>query len=827
MKKIGKFFLIFIVVLVVLAILLPLAFKGPLIKKVKKAINENVNATVEFTDLRLNLFKSFPRIYAGIENLSVTGKDQFQNDTLLFIGSIATNLSIKDLIVSDEIRVSSLKVSDADIRLLSTQDGLVNWDILPADTSKTATADTTGEELSVSLKDIKINNLSLTYKDELTSTLVRLLNTNIDASGDVEGTVTRFDLTGDVREFILEYDSVQYVANTSLKVKSQLEADYEKMNFILGQTTLFLNELPLDISGNFQMPSDSIYFDLQFKQPESDFATLLAMVPKTYQSYLEKIKATGEAGFEGQVKGSYFEDIYPEINAHLFIKDATFQYEGAPEKIEQITLEGMISKPQGDLDLLTVNIPDAHARIQDNPVNFKLNLTHPVTDPELNASFNGKIDFTRLSKVIAMDKDSLEMRGLLEGQLTVKGKMSAIDQQNYNEVSSSGTFTFSNFGIKTPDITRAVEISSGIVKIMNTEITLSSFKGKTGQSDFQLNGKLSNYLPYFFLDKTLKGDFTLKSRYLNFDELAGLMAEEDSSKTTPADSIVAFQVPANLDMDFRSQIDRASFDRMDIRNIDGLITIRNGVLELERLSMDMLDGQLTLDGAYKSNKVNKPEFDFNVQAAGFQIPAAYKSFLLMQRYLPIAARSQGELSTQINFKGQFDEKLNIIPGSLNGTGLLTTQNLRIVDSSVLDQLKGIIKTEKLRNLKIDDFTANFKMQNGNINMNPFKTRIADQEVSISGGLSVERILDLTMDFKVNREDLSADVNQVFGIIPGSDNIKLIDASVLVKGDIKNPKVSVDLSKARKQIEQEVKRSTKENLEKSVKKIGDELKKLFK
>ncbi len=629
-----------------------------------------------------------------------------------------------------------------------------------------------------------------------------------------------------MEEFLLEYDSVQYIANTVLKAKGQLEADYDKMNFVFGKTTLFLNELPLDISGNFQMPSDSIFFDLQFKQPESDFGTLLTMVPKTYQSYLEKVKATGEAGFEGAVKGLYFEDIYPEINVRLFIKDADFQYEGAPEKIEQIALEGQISKPQGDLDLLTVNISDAHARIQDNPVNFRLNLTHPVTDPEFDANFNGKIDFTRLSKVIAIDKDSLEMRGSLEGQLAVKGKMSAIDQQNYNEVSSSGTFTFSNFSIKTPKITRAVEVRSGSIKIMNTEITFSSFNGKTGQSDFRLNGKLSNYLPYFFLNKTLKGDFNLQSDYLHFDELASLMAE-DSAKVTPADSILAFQVPANLDMVFRSQIARASFDRMDIRHIDGLITIRNRVLELDKLSMEMLDGQLTLDGSYKSNKANKPEFDFNVQADGFQIPAAYKSFSIMQRYLPIAARSQGEISSQINFKGRFDEKLHMIPASLNGKGLFNTQNLRIIDAPVFDQFKGVINTEKLKNIKVDDFTAHFNMENGSINMVPFQTKIANQDVAVSGGLSVERILDLKMDFKVNRENLGSDVNKALGILPGSENIRMIDASVLVKGDIKNPEVSIDLSKARKQIEQELKRSTKENLEKSVKKIGDELKKLFK
>ncbi|MEL7586578.1 MAG: AsmA-like C-terminal region-containing protein [Prolixibacteraceae bacterium] len=824
MKKVIIIFLAIVAVLIALAIIIPLAFKGPLVNKLKATINENVNATVEFSDLHLSLFKSFPRIQAELENLSISGKDQFQNDTLLTVRSIATNLSVRDLLGGDQIKIRSLKINDASIRLLSTQDGLVNWDIFPADSTETATADST-EEMAVSLQDIEIRNLNLSYKDELTATLVRLRNTDISASGELEGTITRFTLDSEVGDFMLEYDSIQYISNTVLKAKGQLEADYDKMNFVLGKTTLFLNELPLDISGNFQVPSDSMFFDLQFKQPQSDFATLLSMVPKTYQSYIAKVKTTGEAGFDGFIKGLYYEDNYPEISTRLYIKDATFQYEGSPEKIEQIALDGLISKPQGDFDQLSVNISDAHARIQDNPVNFRLSLIHPISDPEFDAAFEGKIDFTRLSKVIAMD--SLRMSGLLEGNLAVKGKMSAIDQQKYDQVSSSGTFNFSNFSIKTPDITRQVEISSGNVKVQNTEITLSSFNGKTGQSDFQLNGKLSNYLPYFFLDRTLQGDFNLKSNYLNFDELAGLMAEKDSAVTAPADSMVAFQVPANLNLVFRSQINRASFDKMDIRNIDGLITIKNRILHLQKLSMDMLDGKLTIDGSYKSNAANKPEFDFNVQANSFQIPAAYKSFSMMQRYLPIASRSQGELSTTINFKGQFDEKLNIIPASLNGTGLLNTQNLKIIDSPVFEQLKGIINTEKIRNLTVDDFTAHFKMDNGNVNMTPFQTKIADQDVSVSGGLSVERILNLNMDFKVNRENLSGDINKALGILPGSENIKIIDATVLIKGDIKNPKVSVDLSKARKQIEQEVTRSTKENLEKSVKKVGDELKKLFK
>ena len=84
-----------------------------------------------------------------------------------------------------------------------------------------------------------------------------------------------------------------------------------------------------------------------------------------------------------------------------------------------------------------------------------------------------------------------------------------------------------------------------------------------------------------------------------------------------------------------------------------------------------------------------------------------------------------------------------------------------------------------------------------------------------------------MDFVVNREDLGADINKGLDILPGSQNIKLNDASVILKGSLTKPEVSLDLSKARAQIEQQVKKSSVEEIKGSVKKIGDELKKLFK
>lgn len=825
MKKVVITIAVIVFVLIAALIIVPVLFKGPLLKKVKTTINEQVNAEVEFTDFNLSLLRSFPNVMVELEGLTVIGRDQFAGDTLVAMQSLATDISLSDLFGGEDFTIQSLRLTDAHVHLKANASGQVNWDIAKSSSVEEETASSEESGMAISLQEIKVRDLSMTYADEASAMVLGLLNTNLDASGKLDGTITHFDLDGEVGEFKFTYDSVDYVANTVLKVRSQLMADYDKMNFEFGETTLHLNELPLDLSGRFEMPSDSMYFDLQFKQPQSDFETLLAMVPQSYQSYLEDIKTTGQAGFEGSVKGWFYDELYPAISTHIYVNNATLNYAGSPEKVEKIALDGKIEKPEGGLDLLTVNVSKAHAQIRENPVDARFFLSHPMSDPAFDASFSGKIDFTRLAEIIPMD--SIQLQGLLDGNLSVKGRMSAIEKENYEQISSDGAFNFKDFKVKTPAMTQVFEINSGLLKVNNKAITLSSLDAKTGQSDFHLNGQLSNYLPYFLMDKTLKGTFKLQSDYMNFNELANLMVTEDTVTTTVAnDSVYAFQVPAKLDLVFSSAIKRATFDRMDIRNIEGTIEVKDQMLALKKLNMEMLQGQLTVDGSYKSTEENKPFFDFNMRINKVQIPAAFQSFGMVQRYVPIAARSQGLLSTELKFNGQLTEQLEIIPSSLDGRGFFNTQDLQILDSPTFDQIKNFIKKEKLKNVRIDDFTAYFNFEDGNIKLKPFKTKIADQDVSIHGNLTVDQMLDMKMDFQVNRKDLTSDIDNALGFLPGSKNIQVIPITVDIAGNLTSPKVSLDLSDAKKQVQEEVKKSTKKELDNAVKNVGDQLKKLF-
>jgi hypothetical protein len=833
-KKIAIAGGIFVLILVLLAAL-PFMYKDKLLAKVKTTLNNQVNAKIDFKGFNLSLFAHFPRVQMEIRDLSVVGINEFAGDTVFFTSALSTDISVAEMMSSKGIELKKLVINQPKINLISNKAGKVNWDIgKPSSGSPAGATETSSSGFSMKLSDIRINDLNLKYADEAMPMAVWVKNTNVTSSGEVAGTVTSFDLKGEAGEFIFEYDSVKYISKTRLKAETLLRVDYDKMNFAFDKGKVWINNLPLEVSGTFAMPNDSMLFDLGFRSEKSDFATILSLVPADYQKYLEKADIKGSAEFKGSVKGLFYNEIYPAIDIQLLAQNASFKYQGLPESVQDIQVAAQISKPEGDLNLLKVNVEKAHASIRNNPVDLRLLVTEPMTDPNLDALFAGTIDFASLKQAIPVD--SLDLTGILKAKMQMAGRMSAIEKQEYEKFQSSGEATLQNFRIQSNKLTKPVEISRGQVKANTRQISVDQFDVKIGQSDMSLKGEVNDYLAYMFKNGTLKGNFNLKSAFMDFSELSNIQkptaegkgkTDEKAAPIAKSDSVTAFQVPKNLDLVFQSAIQKAVYDKMPVNNINGLVKVKDQRMELTNLSMEMLKGKLGLNGSYTSNKENKPAFDFKIDMQSMDIPTAYQSLSTFRHYLPIAAKSQGKFSTQFGLSGVMNEKMSLVPTSLNGNGLFNGQNLMIVDSPVFDQIRGIIKKEKLKNVKIDDFTAKFQFENGQLTMNPFKTTVADQQATIYGSLSASREINLNLDFLVNRDDLGADINKGLDILPGAQNIKMIDASVILKGPITKPEVSLDLSKARAQIEQQVKKATVDDIKNSAKKLGNELKKLFK
>ena len=264
MKKKVLIIIGIIVLIIGILALIPFLYKDKLLVKVKATINKQVNAKVDFKDFNVSLFSHFPKVGMELEQLSVVGINEFANDTMMYAKSISSAISLSELIKGENLELKSLIIDQPRINLLVNKEGKANWDIAK-ETGAPSAEPASDQSFKMKLNDIQVNNLNLYYGDASMPMKMWVKNTNVNSTGEVEGTLTTFDLKGDVGEVIFEYDSVKYISNTKLKAETLLKADYDKMSFTFDRGKLMINNLPLQVNGNFSMPNDSMLFDLAFQ----------------------------------------------------------------------------------------------------------------------------------------------------------------------------------------------------------------------------------------------------------------------------------------------------------------------------------------------------------------------------------------------------------------------------------------------------------------------------------------------------------------------------------------------------------------------------------
>lgn len=829
MKKIAVILAVAVVILSVILLSIPLLFRQNVTDAVKTTINRNLNADVNFSRVKLSLLKNFPKVSMELQDVSITGKGEFQNDTLLHITSLQTKIDVKALLGKNVKGIEEIHLAQPHLQLVTSPTGEINWNILKETTeiAPLPQQDTSEAEniFDLRLDNIEIAEADVRYINRVSNTLVILENINLNTSGNMYGPAALLNVSGKVDRFSTEYNGVTYISNISLETKTALDVNYELMDIVFNESELTINRLPLQVTGSIQAPSDSVYFKIALQTKESDFENFLALVPPGYEKYLENVSITGTATVSSEVTGFYYGENYPAFALALNIADGNFNYAGMPDHIRNIETDVSIVKPQGILDSTEVKITKAHADIKNNPVNVTLLLKNIISDPYFDGTFTGKIDFNHLKDIFPLE--NISVSGTVDANLLANGNYSSIKTEQYDKIRSDGTVMLNNFVYEHAGLAQPVSVKSGKLDFSSYNINLSQFNMNIGRSDFNITGKISNYLNYLFKEGILTGDFQLSSNYVNVNELLRLQIPDAAIQTADTGSNkaaedLAFDIPENIDFTFRSKILRAGFDRVDISDINGLITAKEGRLMLNGLNMNMLDGTLTLNGSYQNTPVNQPLFDFGVDVERFEIPQAFQAIAGLRDIIPVAGLSNGKVSASVNMAGTLTGNLKLVPASINGSGLFNTENLHIVNSTVFSQLKDILKPEKLSNVSIDDFKADFTIQNGNLLLKPFVTRISGQETRINGSLNTDNLLDMQLNLNIQRDAFGADIQNILNAIPGNRNITLVPVGVHVIGPVDKPELNIDLSET----QQMLLNATKNELQKSINQIGEGLRRLF-
>ncbi|MCF8370857.1 MAG: hypothetical protein K9H64_04490 [Bacteroidales bacterium] len=824
MKRFFKILFVVVLILLALLIFLPMVFQSKIEETAKTELNKAVAAKIDFKDVKLSLISSFPDFKFEINDLSVVGVGDFENDTLAFIHKLQLKLDLFSVFGGDEFAIKSIVVDDPLVFVKILKDGKANYDIaLPSDEVELADTTASSGGMVIKLKDFQINRGHIVYDDYSYDMLMVIQGLDMQFEGDLTEASTKLDLVTKIASFDFDYEGMRYMNSAAVDFKGIIDANLETFVFNFLENELLINQFPIKFTGMFGMPGNDYDLDLAFSSPKTDFKHLLSLIPALYMNDFKDMKTIGEMSFKGTVKGIYNDNLIPGFNINLLVDKALFKYPDLPRSAENISIDLQLTNPGGDPDFTEIWLKKFHVDLGTNPVDMTFKIKNPVSDMHINGQVDAKVDFAGMTDIVPME--GYTMKGMLDASLKMLGNMSAIEEERYSDFAASGRLDLDGFEMSSPDFPAPLVISKAAMSFSPASIDLSQFDARLGSSNFQLSGKFENYISYVFKDETLIGSLDLKSTLINLNELMGI---EESPETTTAEESTPMEVveiPKNIDFTFTAAIEKLIYDKLLIDQMNGMITMKDGRMSMDKLGMDMLGGNMLLTGYYDSKDITKPEVDFQMKITDIAIDKSYETFQTIEKLTPLAKNCRGNISADIKLKSLLDQQMNPVMSSINSSGSLSSKQISIVDSKAFKTLGDKLKMEKLSEPSLNDFKASYEMKDGILEVKPFVAKVAGQKATISGTQGIDRSIDYKMALDIPTASFAGSLNSVF---PGQVMGDFMNVNVLFTGSLDDPKVGVGLGSDNKSLVGAAKDKVKEEVGKKVdeakEKVNEEIQK---
>ncbi|MFR4235754.1 MAG: AsmA-like C-terminal region-containing protein [Alistipes onderdonkii] len=315
----------------------------------------------------------------------------------------------------------------------------------------------------------------------------------------------------------------------------------------------------------------------------------------------------------------------------------------------------------------------------------------------------------------------------------------------------------------------------------------------------------------------------MKSDLLDLNEIMNAMpADEETAggeaaAQTPAESPApaqALEVPRNLDLSLKTELQKVLFQKMTIGGITGEMRMADGTLSLSRLRMQLFGGTATASGSYSTaSDPQRPALQLSLGLSGASFSKTFDELEMVQKLVPVFAKTGGDYSLSLDMSATLDAQMSPDLQSVNATGEIKSANIRIQNIEAFDALAKALNNDNLRKIEAKDVAIRFAIRDGRIATEPFDLKMGDIRINMSGSTGLDQTIDYTA-----RVALPA----------GSTGGILQSVNVGIGGTFTSPKITLGVKEAAEQavknvVDQQIQKLTgSESLGEEIRKQADNL-----
>jgi len=812
MKKIFKILAIIVLVCFAFIIIIPMVFEGRIIDLVKKTINNNVNATLDFEDADLSLWSSFPLAGVTLKEVSLINNVPFAGDTLFSASAIDLKMPFKDIFKneSEGISITSFDVDNATINIKIDTSGNANYDIaiptndnVPEDTNDTVS-------FQLGLKSYTITNSAISYDDASSNISLKLTGFNHSGTGNLSSEKSELK-TQTIASVSFLKDSVAYLNNNKIQLDALLGIDLKENRYSFLENNATINQLPLVFDGFVKLNENNKDIKISFKTPSSDFKNFLALVPEVYSKNIEGVTTTGNFDVTGLIEGLVDANHIPKFNITVHSENASFKYPDLPKSLKNINIKTEITNKTGLTKDTYIVIDNLSFMIDNEVFNANATLLDLAENMKVKAKVNGVVNLGSLEKIYPAE--ALKgLKGILDAKATTSFDMLSIENKKYQNTKTSGNFKLTDFEYNSTELSDTLKVQNASITFNPNTVRLNSFDAQLGNTDFVTTGTIKNLLGFLFNDEKIEGNFNLASNTFSLNDFMVSKEETDNNEDKPI-SKEQIRIPSFLDCTIDAKAATVLYDNITLKNVSGIVLIKDQKATLKNMKSTVFDGNLGFNG-FVSTKDTISTFQLDLDINSFNIGESFQTLELFQALAPIATAVQGKINSKITLNGNLNNDFTPDLNSLSGDVLaeLLSSKISTEKAPILQNLGQKLSFLDTKKLNLDNLKTALSFKNGKVLLNPFTLNYDDIEIAVSGGHGFDTSLAYDAVLNVPAKYLGKEASQLIAQLNDEElNTIKVPISALISGKFNNPTVKTDLKSALTDLTKQIANKQKDKL----------------
>jgi hypothetical protein len=577
--------------------------------------------------------------------------------------------------------------------------------------------------------------------------------------------------------------------------------DLTENKYTFLENKALVNQLPLVFEGFVKVNEDNQEVDITFETPSSDFKNFLAVIPEAYAANIETVQTTGNFEVNGQFKGVVDDEHIPTFKIAINSENASFKYPDLPKSVRNVYIDTEINNETGITEDTYVDINRLSFLIDEDKFNLNANIRELLGNTKVNAHMDGRINLANISQAYPVPED-FNLKGILNADITTAFDMASLENKQYQNTRTTGKASLSGFEYASEELKNPVTINTAAVSFNPDKVSLDSFTGKTGSTDFEAKGTLTNLLGFMFNDENVEGNFTLNS---NRFALNDFMMEETADNTEPENGEKEtgstttgeerIKIPSFLDCTIDAAANTVVYDNLNLKNVKGTLIIKDETATVKNLTSDLFGGTLGLSGSV-STKQETATFDMNLGMNNFNIGESFAGLELLKTLTPLATAIQGKLNSDIKISGNLKEDFTPNLATISGNLLaeLLSPKLDAEKAPLVSALDSKLNFLDTKEINLDGLKTALTFDNGTVKVKPFTLTYKDIAIDVNGSHSFDKQMDYAATLNVPAKYLGSEVNKLIAQLNDQSLGEVtVPVTANIGGNFTNPSVSTDLT----------------------------------